>query len=212
MLYGALFSAALLLLFYTLVDGRTYNVCEAEAGSCVIDKHCPEGSKCIESSETHLGVCYCDLGSCAVDGKCIRLGATKGTTLPPSSFRSRQPLLEPEEWFLNETEMSVASGGNPRLGLQLWTDGNHVKYYAEAEDMWLDLYPELKTLPKLQGARFWDTSWLVGPTYQLVPDLDARQLANTSFGQVLYEAGLAGVEVLALAWRNLDGLGRYKEP
>ena len=195
---SSLFGLAVL----TMVQGHSYDVCTAQVGSCVFSKSCPTGSQCIVSAELHVGVCYCDPGSCAVGQKCVRTS--------PQGDIDRQPLLTPEEWFLNKTEMSMSTDGEThRAGLNLWTEGNRVKYYAEAASFWLDFYNEVIHLPK--GGRVWDTSWLVGPLYQLVPELDANHTGNTSFGQVLFDSAQTGAEVLVLAWRNLDGLGRYRE-
>ena len=117
---------------------RSYDVWTAPVGSCVFSDDCPTGSKCIVSSEIHVGVCYCDPGSCAVNDKCVN------TTRHSSS--DHQAPLSPEAWFLNETEMTESMGGEARVGLQLWSEGNAVKYYAEAAEFWLDLYREVKAV------------------------------------------------------------------
>eukprot|EP00658_Telonema_sp_P-2_P019415 TRINITY_DN1765_c0_g1_i23.p1 TRINITY_DN1765_c0_g1~~TRINITY_DN1765_c0_g1_i23.p1 ORF type:complete len:726 (-),score=121.96 TRINITY_DN1765_c0_g1_i23:137-2314(-) len=175
--------------------------CEWEVGTCIVDPSCPAHSQCHKTGVTHTGSCMCDVGYCAVDGQCM-----PGPGMPPVPI---QPALGHLDWFLNTTEIVAASGGQPRIGLQEWSSGNEVTAFAEGVDLWAEIYSETAQLGP--GGRFWDTSWLIGPVYELVPALDANRSANTSIGAVLAAAGMRGAQVLALSWRNIASTARFDE-
>jgi hypothetical protein len=60
----------------------------------------------------------------------------------------------------------AASGGHPRK-LSVWTEGNLVEPYIEAQRMWARLWDEISAMGP--GGRLWDTSWLAGPLFQAPP-------------------------------------------
>jgi phosphatidylserine/phosphatidylglycerophosphate/cardiolipin synthase-like enzyme len=115
--------------------------------------------------------------------------------------------LDAATWFLDAHELAAASGGQPRIGLQTWSSGNDVTAYAETIKLWARQWSEIQAMGA--GDRLWDSSWLIGPQFQLAP-LDAHG-ANSTVGRAFSEAALRGAEGLVLAWRNVAALARLRE-
>lgn len=169
--------------------------CADVVGTCVVFKSCPEGASCRGQR------CVCNVGSCGDGG----LGPILGKCVPAKrSGRASQPLLDPSSWFLTGEEILHGRHGHPRGqegNIANFSRGNLVRPFLEGGEFFRDLYDSLEAAGP--GDQFLAAGWLVGPYFQLRPELDINGEANSTFGAVMTRLCQREVETLGLFWRNV---------
>ncbi|KAJ0400956.1 hypothetical protein ATCC90586_007617 [Pythium insidiosum] len=129
-----------------------------------------------------------------------RLITTYGQDLSDGSERpSVQPLLDPQAWFLSESELTSSRGGVPRQDLSVFTSGNDVSPLPTTDTYFASLYRDLEAT----GAN--DTVYMTAWSVDQVPFLpmgDERG-EKTGFHGILRRAVARGTDVRAIVWPNV---------
>ncbi|EGZ25745.1 phospholipase D-like protein [Phytophthora sojae] len=62
-----------------------------------------------------------------------------------SDIKPRQPLLDAEDWFLTEEEITESRGGIPREGMAVYSTGNKVTSYTVSDEFFNAVYDDLSS-------------------------------------------------------------------
>ncbi|POM75088.1 PhosphoLipase D-like protein, partial [Phytophthora palmivora] len=119
-----------------------------------------------------------------------------------TDIKPRQPLLDAEDWFLTEEEITASRGGIPRDGMAVYTTGNKVTTYTVANEFFNAVYDDLSTTK--EGDRVMLAAWLAA-LVPLKPDVDPTG-EKTGFKEVFSGIVERGGSVNILAWANI-GVG-----
>ncbi|KAL4161501.1 hypothetical protein PRNP1_002055 [Phytophthora ramorum] len=124
------------------------------------------------------------------------VGASDGSSIKP-----RQPLLDAQDWFLTEQEITDSRAGIPREDLSVYTTGNAVTAYTVANEFFNAVYDDLSTTEK--GDRVMLAAWLAA-LVPLKPDVDPTG-AKTGFKEVFAGVVERGGNVNILGWASIAG-------
>ncbi|EGZ25740.1 hypothetical protein PHYSODRAFT_326724 [Phytophthora sojae] len=80
-----------------------------------------------------------------------------------SDIKPRQPLLDPEDWFLTEEEITASRGDVPRADMAVYTTGNKVTTYTVSNEYFNAVYDDLSKTT--EGDRVLLNAW----TTALIP-------------------------------------------
>ncbi|KAL7998497.1 putative phospholipase D family [Plasmopara halstedii] len=116
-----------------------------------------------------------------------------------SNIAPRQPLLDAEEWFLTEDEITDSRGGVPRKDLSVYTTGNKVTPFTASREFYDAVYDDLSRTKK--GDRVMMTSWLT-TLVPLKPESDPSG-ATTGVKEVIAGVVKRGGNVNILNWANI---------
>ncbi|KAK1935173.1 Phospholipase D A [Phytophthora citrophthora] len=116
-----------------------------------------------------------------------------------SDLKPRQPLLDAEDWFLTEEEITDSRGGIPRDGMAVYTTGNNVTSYTVANEFFNAVYDDLRSTK--EGDRVMLAAWMAA-LVPLKPDIDPTG-EKTGFKEVFSGIVERGGSVNILAWANV---------
>lgn len=135
-------------------------------------------------------------------------GSSQGSNGDEDSGLLDQPILDPEAWFLNESEVTASRGGIPRQRLALWTEGNAVTLFTATNKFFASLFGDLEALPTIdidsseeQRTQVMLTGWSVD-NIPFMPQLRSNKWNQTTFRHVFGRAIRRGADVRALVWAN----------
>ncbi|KAG6586595.1 phospholipase D-like protein [Phytophthora cinnamomi] len=138
-------------------------------------------------------------GSTTADQK----GASGSADLSDGTdIKPRQPLLDPEDWFLTEQEITDSRGGIPRDDMSVYTKGNKVTSYTVANEFYDAVYEDLSATK--EGDRIMLAAWLTA-LVPLKPDVDPTG-KKTGVKEVFAGVVERGGSVNILNWANI-GVG-----
>ncbi|KAG1696275.1 hypothetical protein DVH05_018821 [Phytophthora capsici] len=113
----------------------------------------------------------------------------------------RQPILDPEKWFLTEQEITKSRGGVPRTGMATYTSGNKVTSYTASNEYFNAVYKDLSETK--EGDRVLLNAWTTA-LVPFKPDVDPTG-AKTGFKEVFSGVVERGGDVNILGWANIAG-------
>ncbi|GMF20835.1 unnamed protein product [Phytophthora lilii] len=116
-----------------------------------------------------------------------------------TDIKPRQPLLDPEAWFLTEEEITESRGGIPRKDLSVYTTGNKVTSYTVANEFYNAVYDDLSATK--EGDRVLLAAWLA-TLVPLKPDVDPTG-TKTGVKEVIAGIVERGGNVNILNWANI---------
>ncbi|EGZ25744.1 phospholipase D-like protein [Phytophthora sojae] len=119
-----------------------------------------------------------------------------------TDIKPRQPLLDPEDGFLTEQEITDSRGGIPRDDMSVYTTGNKVTSYTVANEFYDAVYEDLSTTK--EGDRVLLAAWLAA-LVPLKPDVDPTG-KKTGVKEVFAGVVERGGSVNILNWANI-GVG-----
>ncbi|KAG6963854.1 hypothetical protein JG688_00007956 [Phytophthora aleatoria] len=119
-----------------------------------------------------------------------------------TDIKPRQPLLDAEDWFLTEEEITESRGGIPRSDMSVYTTGNKVTSYTVANEFYDAVYEDLSATK--EGDRVLLAAWLTA-LVPLKPDVDPTG-AKTGVKEVMAGVVKRGGHVNILNWPNI-GVG-----
>ncbi|KAE9278567.1 hypothetical protein PF008_g28586 [Phytophthora fragariae] len=120
-----------------------------------------------------------------------------------TDIKPRQPLLDPEAWFLTEQEITDSRGGIPRDDMSVYTTGNKVTSYTAANEFYDAVYDDLSATK--EGDRIFLAAWLAA-LVPLKPDVDPTG-AKTGVKEVFAGVVERGGHVNILNWANIGCQG-----
>ncbi|GMF65868.1 unnamed protein product [Phytophthora lilii] len=123
-------------------------------------------------------------------------GKTNNTNTKP-----QQPLLNAEDWFLTEQEITDSRGGVPREDLSVYTTGNKVTSFTASNQFYDAVYDDLSKTK--EGDQVMLASWLTA-LVPLKPDVDPTG-AKTGFKEVFAGVVERGGNVSILNWASIAG-------
>ncbi|KAJ8576820.1 hypothetical protein ON010_g2390 [Phytophthora cinnamomi] len=118
-----------------------------------------------------------------------------------SDIKPRQPLLNPEDWFLSEQEITDSRGGVPRTDMAVYTTGNQVTSYTVSNEYFNAVYDDLSKTK--EGDRVLLNAWTTA-LIPFKPDVDPTG-AKTGFKEVFAGVVRRGGNVNILGWANIAG-------
>lgn len=118
-----------------------------------------------------------------------------------SDVISQQPLLNAEDWFLTEQEITDSRGGVPRSDMAVYTTGNKVTSYTASNEFFNAVYDDLSSTK--EGDRVMLATWLAA-LVPLKPDVDPTG-AKTGFKEVFAGIVERGGNANILGWASIAG-------
>ncbi|GMF55059.1 unnamed protein product [Phytophthora fragariaefolia] len=118
-----------------------------------------------------------------------------------SDIKPRQPLLDPEDWFLTEQEITVSRGGVPRTDMAVYTTGNKVTSYTVPNEYFNAVYEDLSKTQ--EGDRVLLNAWTTA-LIPFKPEVDPTG-EKTGFKEVFGGVVERGGNVNILGWANIAG-------
>ncbi|ETI36920.1 hypothetical protein F443_17025 [Phytophthora nicotianae P1569] len=119
-----------------------------------------------------------------------------------TDIKPRQPLLDAEDWFLTEKEITASRGGIPRTDMSVYTTGNKVTSYTVANEFYDAVYEDLSSTK--EGDRVMLAAWLTA-LVPLKPEVDPTG-AKSGVKEVMAGVVKRGGHVNILNWSNI-GVG-----
>ncbi|KAJ0402271.1 hypothetical protein ATCC90586_005098 [Pythium insidiosum] len=144
----------------------------------------------------------------AVFSKCAQgtpvVDALKETKVNPTDglaiTTAQQPLLDPQDWLLTESEITAARNGAARYDLAVQSAGNTVTTFASSDQYFEHLLDALE-VTKGPDDFIWIAGWTLNHEVPLAPQRE--NFGETSLRRVVERAVLQrGVHVRALVWAN----------
>lgn len=111
----------------------------------------------------------------------------------------QQPLLDADDWFLTESELTKSRGGIPRTDLQVFSGGNDVHLFTATDKFFSSVYSDMESLN--------DSDWQVfvtGWSLDNIPFLPKKSNWQSSTFQELFGRVMErDIKVRALIWANM---------
>ncbi|KAF0687204.1 Aste57867_21060 [Aphanomyces stellatus] len=139
----------------------------------------------------------CTLCSYSLLSGC-HINAAQATSLSNGSdIPTRQPHLDPSDWFLTDAELTRARGGVPRTGLSAFTANNSVTVFGATNEFFESIFQDLSAV---QADAVYLSGWTLDSTEPNVPQSDPSQTVQTVWTHIVQRTA----QVHALVFENLQ--------